>query len=224
MTLQHSIMTLGLLSCLPATAATVSWTSGVASQTAGALDAGTFDASGTFVMAENLGRRGGIFDGITFADSGTIASQFPQTSPATFHDFNENTVDLSSYAGYGGTGATTVTLTGLTNNHTYRIQALVYDGTGGGIGRTVKFDGINQGQYANGVAGIAWGDGLLITGTFTADAESQGFTIEIFNSSSVRIGAQLNAITVYKATIPEPSTFALLLGLTGLAFTMIRRL
>jgi hypothetical protein len=111
----------------------------------------------------------------------------------------------------------------LTSGHTYRIQALVFDGRGdAGIpGRTVQFDGVDQGQYANGVDGVTWGDGLLVTGTFTADAATQDFTNEGFQGAN-STGAQLNALLVHTTAVPEPSSAALL-GLGGLALILRRR-
>lgn len=126
---------------------------------------------------------------------------------------------------YGTEGAAdTVSLSGLSIGNTYRVQALVFDGRGdaGIVGRTVEFDGVNQGQYASGDPGVDYGTGLLMTGTFVADGATQDFTIEAFDGGNSK-GGQLNALTVYEtAVVPEPSATALL-GLGGLALVMRRR-
>ena len=81
-------------------------------------------------------------------------------------------------------------------------------------------DGDDMGIFANGINGVSWGPGLLMTGTFTADATTQDFTTSGFESTGVSIGSQLNAITLYE--VPEPSSAALL-GLGGLALILRRR-
>jgi hypothetical protein len=209
-----------------ANAATISWSSGVAS-TSGSfgqfLDTGLFTTTGTLILAENTGGGALSFDGINFA-AGTIG--MGGGSASVFHENTPTSNTLLARTGSFGTNgvASNVNLTGLTSGHTYRIQALVYDGRGdpGIPGRTVEFDGINQGQYANGIFSVDWGDGLLVTGTFVADATTQDFTIETFNSGSASTGGQLNAITLYQTAIPEPST-ALLGGLGLLALLRRRR-
>ena len=82
-------------------------------------------------------------------------------------------------------------------------------------GRHVFFDGVDQGQYANGVNSVTWGDSLLMTGTFVADGTgSQSFTVQTTTPNGVTLaGGQLNAVLVY--AVPEPSAVALL-GLPGL--------
>ncbi len=113
----------------------------------------------------------------------------------------------------------TLTLSNLTPGHTYRVQALLMDGrgTGGSPGRYAEFDGVNVGVYGNGVSGSTWGDGLLVTGTFTADATTQDFQIQGFESNDTPRGGALNAILVHTTAVPEPSGPALLaLGLAGL--------
>jgi hypothetical protein len=163
---------------------------------------GQFATSGTLFLAENVGGSATSFDGINFA-SGTIT--FTGGTFGGFHDGSSNS-PLARTGAYGSGGTQgTVTLNGLTNGNTYRIQALIYDGRGstGIVGRTISFDGINQGQYANGISNVTWGNGLLVTGSFTADATSQTFTIEgFFGTSSV--GAQLNAIAVHEFANGSP--------------------
>lgn len=219
MKLKYSILAASLLSMAAASAATVSWSSSLYT-TSGSfgetLDTGIFDTTGTELLVENIGGGAVTFDGINFAAGTTSWS-------GDFNGFHQAGQTLSQNGTYGTNTADTVSLTGLTIGHTYRVQALVYDGRGdAGIpGRTVEFDGINQGQYAFGQSGVTWGDGLLVTGTFTADATTQDFTIEAFDGSTSK-GGQLNALLVHTTAVPEPSSTALL-GLGGLALLMRRR-
>lgn len=207
-----------------ANAATISWSGAVANTSGGfgeILDTGLFNTTGTLVSAENVGGAAVNFDGIDF-DAGTTTF----STGGTFNGFHQGGQELSQTGAYsdGGTSGT-VNLTGLTIGNTYRVQALVFDGRGSaGIpGRTVEFDGANQGQYANGVDGVTWGTGFLVTGTFTADATAQDFTIEGFNTDPASVGSQLNALTLHQtAAVPEPSSSALL-GLGGLALILRRR-
>ncbi len=186
--------------------APITWTSAPApiDQTdplLGILQPGLFDVSGALVLAENVGGPASSFDGIDFAE-GTIMFD------ATYDGFNgASGTEISKSATYGS-AEETVTLTGLTSNQEYRVQALVYDSRTAFFGRTVEFDGVDQGQYANGVDSTTAGDGLLVTGTFTANAETQPFTIEAFLGTDSK-GGQLNAITVYGIVPAEPVTVSI---------------
>lgn len=225
MKLKYSILAASLLGVVAANAAVVSWSSATFTTSGGfgeTLDTGQFDTTGISQhLAQNIGGNGLSFDGITWAaGTGTFDGD-----AAVFHENTPPANTLLAREGSWGNGgsAGTVSLTGLTDGHTYRIQALVYDGRGTATitGRTVEFDGIDQGTYANGVTGVTWGDGLLVTGTFTAIGTTQDFTIEAFDGTTSK-GAQLNALTVYTTAVPEPSSAALL-GLGGLALILRRR-
>ncbi len=154
------------------------------------LSADLFDLIGTLELAENSGSGSStVFDGIPFAEP-TI-------------DFGLNTDVYHSDTPLSDTGTyfdarRAATLTNLVVGREYRIQALVYDGRGHPaiIGRYVKFDDVNLGVYANG-SNDTWGDGLLVTGTFCAAAETISFVIQTFNSGGDKAGSQLNAITLY---------------------------
>ena len=221
MTPTSATIILSLVGLAASQAATISWSSTPYTVNGGFgqfLDTGLFVTTGTEVLAENIGGAATSFDSINFA-AGTTT--FTGTFNG-FHDTNVPSPDLSRDGTYGTDGSSnTVTLTGLTNGYTYRVQALVYDGRGdpGIPGRTVEFDGIDQGQYANGVSGTTWGDGLLVTGTFVADGTTQDFTIEAFDGATSK-GGQLNALLVHQTAVPEPSSLALLsLG----ALALLRR-
>jgi hypothetical protein len=79
-------------------------------------------------------------------------------------------------------------------------------------------DGINQGVYANGIYNVNWGSGLLVTGTFTASATTQAFTVETFQAGDSK-GGLVNALVLN--TVPEPH--AALLGGLGLLALLRRR-
>lgn len=182
-----------------APAAPITWASApytVSGSYGQTLSTGQFLKTGTQILAENVGGGATAFDGISFA-AGTI------NFGGTYGGFHEGGW-ISQSGTYGNSGPGTVNLSGLTSGNSYRIQALVYDGRGTGItGRTVKFDGVDQGQYANGVQNVTWGNGLLVTGTFVADAATQSFTIEAFAGTTSKAG-QLNALLVHE--LPSPVT------------------
>ena len=206
-----------------ANAATISWTGVTAttlSTNSGRLNIGLFDKTGTLIRAENSGGSATTFDGIAFTSGVT---SFGSTADNTFH---ADLSILSRSATFRTIGSGIAGLVNLTIGNTYRVQALLFDGRGGNPpnGRSVAFDGINLGSYANGVTGSTWGSGLLVTGTFVADNERQQYTVEIFNADDTSAGGQLNAFTLYQtaAAVPEPSSVALL-GLGGLALILRRR-
>lgn len=221
------ILTASLLGLAAANAATIAWSgavytvSGSFGQT---LNTGQFNTTGTQILAENIGGGALSFDGISFS-AGTVGNMGTDGGTASVFHENVPTANtlLARQGAYGGNGNPgTINLTGLTTGYTYRIQALVYDGRGdtGIPGRTVTFDGTNLGQYAFGVSGVTWGNGLLATGTFVATATTQSFTNEAFLAGSSR-GGQLNALTLYQTAVPEPS--AALLGCLGLLGLLRRR-
>lgn len=225
---KYLILAVSLLGLGGADAATIAWSGAIFTTSGGFgqnLDLGQFDQSGSLILAENVGGGALSFDGISWS-AGTIVNM--GAGGGTFSGFHENVPTsntlLARDGAYGGNGnAGTVNLTGLTVGATYRIQALVYDGRGdtGIPGRTVTFDTTNLGQYAFGVSGVTWGNGLLATGTFVADATTQSFTNEAFTSGGASRGGQLNALTLYQTAVPEPS--AALLGSLGMFGLMRRR-
>lgn len=225
-------MNIQTLACLLASAglitvshaATIAWTSKpfTGNGTQGAnIDTGIIATTGTLVYAENTGGSAQTFDGINF-NAGTI--NFGGTANVFFATQSQLVRDGT----FGSAGvANTVTLgTGslptLTIGQEYQVQLLVFDGrnTTGQAGRYIRVDGTNMGVYANGVTGVTWGPGLLVTGTFVADATTQSFTMEAFNANNTSAGGQLNALVLH--AIPEPSV-ALLGGLGVLGLLRRRR-
>ena len=201
-------------------AATIVWSSSVFltdNTTPWAMVMGQFNKTGTKIFAENSGGGAESFDGINF--TAPSVGVFDDVY-GLFYDSGSPLAATGTYK--NGNAVGTVNLTGLKSGYTYRIQALLFDSRTQYNGRTVLFDGINQGVYANGVADDR-GDGLLVTGTFVADAtETQSFTVHAREPGGVLLaGGQLNALTLYQTAIPEPS--AALLGGLGLLALLRRR-
>lgn len=181
------------------------------------LNTGLFN-NADVLYAENTGGGATTFDGINFAAGaitfdGGIFDKFHEggwvSDTAAFGQSNSgpNTIVL-------GTGSMLPLLVG----QQYEVQLLVFDGRGESNGKTVSVDGINQGIYGKGINGVSWGNsGLLLTGTFTADASTQALTLETFQGSDSK-GGLMNALVLN--TIPEPS--AALLGSLA-SFALFRR-
>jgi hypothetical protein len=209
-------------------AATISWSSTAyvhttsvgASRDKDLIGVDQFDQSGTFEWAINGGRGDygpHTLDNSTdpdiifsrYGDAATLGITFSGfTGQGNLFHTGDVGNQVSHQAVFGG-GIGTVTVGSLTVGQEYRVQVLLMDGRTSQTGKSVSFDGVNQGVYANGTA-ATYGDGLLVTGTFTADATTQDFTIQ--HSTG---GTQFNAMTLY--AIPEPSSVLLTaLPLAGL--------
>ncbi|MFC4993208.1 hypothetical protein [Rubritalea tangerina] len=80
-------------------------------------------------------------------------------------------------------------------------------------GKSVHCDGSFLGNYGASIENVTWGDGLLLTGSFTADQTTQKCTIETFlpenyskqhPSAPLSQGGQVNAIVLHTFTTPTP--------------------
>ena len=194
---------LAVLSITASQAASIAWSSSAylhsPSPLKNNMGTGQFATTGTQWVAENSGGAATLFDGINF-DAGT------QSLGNVFSGFHLNvtTNPISSTGTYGASGPFTIGNGGsgadLVIGNTYRVQALFVDTRASQAGRTVSIDGTSLGQYSNGVLNVTYGDSILGTGTFVADATSQDFTISIDGSTHV------NAVLVHEvavAVVPE---------------------
>lgn len=198
---------------------------------------GQFDVSGILLAARNYGVHlppsnendttlvGGGDDGsdIDFTTDGHAPLGWTQNNTA----YHSGTANKVSAGGAFESSAGTKTLTIGTGGNMlgdisfeigkeYRIQFLIYDGRGTAplAGSTLVVDGVNYGSFATGVFGSTWGDGLLMTGTFTADGTTQAFDMEIIRSDTTSGGGQINAILIHAA--PTPAALPTGLALIGL--------
>lgn len=181
-----------------ADAAIITWESS-AFENAGTLERvmGTnqFNTAGTLIYAENTGGGAMNYDGIAYA-----AGAVDMGGAYDAYHADNSVSDTGSYNSDGG--ATSVTLGAggvgiIVPGKTYRVQLLIMDGREQFNGRFAEVDAVCQGYYAGGVVGTTYGDGLLVTGTFIADSDSQDFTIEVFAGKTSR-GGHLNALLLHE--------------------------
>lgn len=184
------------------------------------INTGVIDKTGTLIYAENAGGSPTTLDGIAFSGASITFA-----GGSWYGGFFDPVSPLAASGAWGGNGTVgTVTfgtgsLPALISGQAYRVQLLIFDGRGDQTGRTIKVDNSDMGQYANGVSGVTWGPGLLVTGTFTADATAQAFTLETFAGVTPG-GPQLNGLILQ--AVPEPSS-ALMGGLCVIGLLNRRR-
>jgi len=145
----------------------------------------------------------GIAGGVDHTGEGTGAAGSPyyalSTSVTTY-------VPLIQGTAYGGTGAGTITLNGLTSGHNYLVQVWFNDSRGGGeSGRnetlsSLSGNSVTLAHYVGGnlnQASSAGGLGQYSIGKFTATGTSQAFTV---TPGGVNPGSQFNSIQVRDIT------------------------
>jgi hypothetical protein len=228
-----------LMMSVGATAAPITWTGETYTHTGDKkrnMGIDQFDQSGTLVMAVNLG-----YSAVTLVqnndDNIVFAAGYNDPSNLSLSNMNGKAFNgwhhttggnnwISATARYttadeDKSAAGSLEFSNLSNGQEYRIQAFIMDGRHTEYGNTVKFDGTNLGQFAFGVDEVTWGDGLLATGTFTADAATQAFDVQVYDDEGTSLGGRLNAVTLY--AIPEPASLGLL-GIFGAVFLLRRKL
>jgi len=114
--------------------------------------------------------------------------------------------------------AQTLTLTGLSENTSYQIQAFMTDSRGGGVGARAQTVAMGDGTGDQTGASTDPGTPTFFIGTFSTGAGETTVDMQAFNTADT--GGFLNAVSI--RTVPEPSSAALL-GLGGLALIMRRR-
>lgn len=240
--LSTSLTTLLLALHLPTSAASINWSAapyvnGGVNKSEMGID--QFIQSGDHVLAVNLGAAGlqnlaqSIDPDILFTASDPDFSILPGLAPSnemsllspagTFHDDLGGNNNISSTAAHsdvqgGETGSVHFRLHNLIIGRTYFVQNLIMDDNT--FITDVHFDDAFLASF--GAQGQGNGtDGVLAMGTFTADASTQDFRIQIFDALHNPMGAQLNAIYVQSRPVPEPSVA--LLGGLALGLTCLRR-
>lgn len=205
-----------------ADAAVVTWSSSVFENYGSVnkfMGTNQFNTAGTQILADNTGGSADTYDGISYTagaiNMGSLyGSYHDQSTPSDFGTYNSSAGAKTVTLGAGGAGT-------IVSGLEYRIQLLVMDGRSTQAGKNVEVDGVDQGVYSDGVSGVTYGDGLLITGTFTADSSSQTFDIEVFDAGGLTSdGGQLNVLLLHQ--IPEPATLSIIASVGG-ALVFIRR-
>ncbi|MDF7823602.1 alpha-L-fucosidase [Pontiellaceae bacterium B12227] len=170
------------------------WSSKSAKVKDGVLSSGLFDASGTFVYAENTGGPKLKFDGITFQEGTSPATTVLGVDGPAYTSYAGGK-QLSSSGMYPSPAEAIPELRGLNIGSRYRVQALFFDERSNQNGQHIFVEGIDMGRFGNGPGG----NGLLVIGTFVATAETQAFKLQRTSKDGKTLynQVQLNALAVH---------------------------
>ena len=211
------------LACLGSShAATVVW--GAAQNITGDSDVAN---NGTFNRAYVFGNVTWTVNGVTFgAFTGNASGDtmsFPNQDAGfgadgtPYRDLSTAYQNLLYYGAWAYPSNTaTITLNNLTIGYNYQVQIFVNDSRTNGYGRSMALTGSSTVLDYNTTEAVG-GIGQFAIGTFTADSTSQ----ELGFSSSTET-PQLNGLSLRVTAVPEPSTYALVLG-GILNLSLIRR-
>ena len=213
------------LACLGSShAAVINW--GAAQNITGDSDVAN---NGTFNRAYIFGNIPWTVNGVTFGAFTGNASGDTMSFPNQDGGFGDGAAE-SSYRAlstayqnllyYGAwaypSNTATITLNNLTIGHTYQVQVFANDSRSAGFGRSMALTGSSTVLDYNTTEAVG-GVGQFAIGAFTADSTSQ----ELGFSSSTET-PQLNGLSLRVTAVPEPSTYALVLG-GILNLSLIRR-
>ena len=129
---------------------------------------------------------------------------------------------LFDYFFFGsGLGSNLVTLSGLTPGQGYEFQLLMVEDRPGTTkpNNTIEVSQADSGAPTTGLLDFSSANVQLVTGTFTADAITQGFDISVQPDAE---GDNITLMAYQLRAVPEPSAAALL-GRGGLALILRRR-
>jgi hypothetical protein len=211
------------LACLGSShAATVVW--GAAQNITGDSDVAN---NGTFNRAYIFGNIPWTVNGVTFgAFTGNASGDtmsFPNQDAGfgadgtPYRDLSTAYQNLLYYGAWAYPSNTaTITLNNLTIGYNYQVQIFANDSRTEGYGRSMALTGSSTVLDYNTTEAVG-GVGQFAIGTFTADSTSQ-----VLGFSSSTQTPQLNGLSLRVTAVPEPSTYALVLG-GILNLSLIRR-
>ena len=211
------------LACLGSShAATVVW--GAAQNITGDSDVAN---NGTFNRAYVFGNVTWTVNGVTFgaftANASGDTMSFPNQDAGfgadgtPYRDLSTAYQNLLYYGAWAYPSNTaTITLNNLTIGYNYQVQIFANDSRTEGYGRSMALTGSSTVLDYNTTEAVG-GVGQFAIGTFTADSTSQ-----VLGFSSSTETPQLNGLSLRVTAVPEPSTYALVLG-GILNLSLIRR-
>ena len=211
------------LACLGSShAATVVW--GAAQNITGDSDVAN---NGTFNRAYVFGNVTWTVNGVTFgaftANASGDTMSFPNQDAGfgadgtPYRDLSTAYQNLLYYGAWAYPSNTaTITLNNLTIGYNYQVQIFANDSRTEGYGRSMALTGSSTVLDYNTTEAVG-GVGQFAIGTFTADSTSQ-----VLGFSSSTQTPQLNGLSLRVTAVPEPSTYALVLG-GILNLSLIRR-
>ncbi len=188
-----------------ADAATINWGAGDTTPTVGEVStSGTLHEAFDVVTADS--QVGPPFDvnGVTFTSVNLLGNNYAALNPSLPSFGDAGLDELYSHFGYGD--PQDITITGLDIGTPYEIQLFYGDNRGCCSTRTI---GVGTSEVGGiDVGGVPVNNGVIFTGTFTADATSQTFFTQLADAAGAPLGTELSGYQV--RAIPEPATLSLL--------------
>lgn len=185
---------------------------------AAAYGQATWAAPSTFSGYDAINNLGGLYSGQGLVGISTVVGSF-DLGPGSLNDGQLNDSAFGIFNLAGDASAITFALTPGTTYDSWAIQlaGITTDGGAGTVALTSSNDGVTFGGPST-TFNLTGSDALYTFDLFGLGVDDSVFVRMVFSSNAV-----IDNLAVSGTAVPEPSTFAVLLGVVALTYASIRR-